>query len=146
MSARSSAIAEMRTRLRLIRKVNGYSTDAGDHVFLGETPQLGPDDPDEAIAIVVGEDEPTVQGPKVILSLPVQVQAHVKVTAADPWMSVENLVADIKKAVETDHDLGRRVNDLQRGPVAPLEREDGSEVVGCGVEYRLVYAEKWGAP
>jgi hypothetical protein len=140
------ALAELRTRLQQITVANGFNTDAGDLVFLGERPALGPDDPAAAVAIVVGPDEPTFQGPKIILVLPVQVEAHVREDVADPWLQVEAVIEDIKTAVELDHDLGGRVNDLRRGSVTPLDREDGSTTVGAGIEYRLVIAEQWGTP
>jgi hypothetical protein len=146
--ARVAAIAELRTRLGHITIANGFNTDAGDLVFLCERPQLGPDDPVAAVALVVGADEPGHQGEHVVLLLPVSIQAHVKVVADDPWMTVEAIVEDIKRAIETDHDLDGALlpRGLERGSTEPLEREDGSSTVGCGVEYRLRFKERWGAP
>jgi hypothetical protein len=148
VSKRALALAELRTRLQGIAIADGYETDAGQLVFLAETPVLGPEDPTSAVAIVVGADEPGFQGEHIVVRLPVQVQALAKADADDPWITVEAIIGDIKKAVETDRDLGGVLlkRGLERGQTVPMERAEGSTYVGAGVEYRLVLAELWGAP
>ncbi len=148
MSVRQAAIAELRTRLETILTASEFATDAGQLVLLGEHPMLGPADPEASIAIIVQEDEPGYQGENVTVVVPVDVQAIVKADAVDPWMTVEAVIGDIKKAVETDHDLGGNLvsRGLERGPTAPLDREEGATFVGTAVTYRLVMIEKWGAP
>ena len=44
-SVRETAIGELRTRLENILVANGYNTDVGQDVLLGEQPVFGPDDP-----------------------------------------------------------------------------------------------------
>ena len=148
MSVRSVAIEKLEGRLEQIRKSNGYATDAGQLIFLGEQPVLGPDDPVAAIAMVVRRDEPGYQGENVDTVLPVEVQAIVKADITRPWATIEAVIGDIKKAVEVDHDLGGTLKPrgLERGATEPMDREAGSEFVGCGVTYRLNFAEQWGAP
>lgn len=148
MSTRETAIDEMRTRLRNILVANGYNTDVGQVVMLGEQPEFGPDDPDAVVALIVGDDVPGYQGEHVVVMLPVEAQAIVKADVDDPWTTVEAVIADIKKAVETDRDLGGSLvrRGLERGTTRPFDRESGSTFVGAGVEYRLQFKELWGAP
>lgn len=148
MSARQAALTELRDRLQRITAGNGFSTDAGQLVILGENPVLGPDDPAQAIVMVVAEDEPSFQGENIVITLPVRVAVVVKADASDPFGTIEAVLADVKTAVETDHDLGGRLikRGLTRGPTTPLPKEDGSEFVGASIEYRLMYAEGWGTP
>lgn len=147
-STRKSALDEILARLAAIRITNGYNTDAGARLFIGEQPVLGPSDPEASIAVVVREDEAGYQGENVVVRLPVAIQAIVKADAADPFSTVEDIIEDIKRAVETDHDLGGRLvrRGLERGSTQPLDRESGSEFIGAEVQYRLIYAEQWGAP
>lgn len=148
MSTRQAALTELKTRLEGILTADGYQTDAGALVFVLEEPVLGDDDPDSAIALVIHPDAPEWQGDKGFVTLAVEVQAHAKGAAADPWGSVEALLADIKTAVEQDHDLAGTLlpKGLERGATTVLKRESGSTTVGAGIEYRLQYAETWGAP
>lgn len=146
LSRRQLALQELQNRVAGISTDAGFQTDAGGQVFIGEAPTLGPDDLDAAIAIVIRPDEPGFQGEQAVIRLPVELQAIAKTT--EPWATVEAVIADIKRAVETDHDLGGTLlaRGLERGITQPLDREDGSEFIGASVGYRLVYKETWGAP
>ncbi len=136
------------SRLSAITLANGFSTDAGKLVLLGEAPTLGEDDPDSAIAIVIGEDEPGHQGENVVYVLPIEVQALVKANVTEPLLAAESVVGDIKRALELDHDIGGLAvrRGFDRGPTRVLPREEGSGTVGVGVGYRILIAEKWGDP
>lgn len=135
-------------RLSAISRAQGeYRTDAGDDVFKGEAPQLGDDDPDQAISLMWGDDEPRVAGPGYLVSAPLMVSAVAKVTLAEPWDVIELVLADIKKAVELDDD--RRLEGLlsgvfTRGATATLAREPGSLVVGLTIRYDMQWKESWG--
>lgn len=148
MSRRQAILAAFIARLSGILIADGYQTDVGQVVFIGERPVLGPDDPDASIDVVVGADEPGYQGENVFVSLPVTVRAVVKATRDSAWATVEAAVSDIKTAIETDHDLGGLLvaRGLERGTVEPRDREPGDVVVGVGIRYTLKYVEKWGAP
>ena len=147
-SVREAALGELRDRLEAILVANGFGTDAGALIFLGESPTLGPDDPTAAIAMEVQEDIPSFQGEHVVVTVPVDIQAIVKADADEPWMTVEAIVTDIKTAVEVDRDLAGTLiaRGLMRGTVRPLDREAGSQYVGAAVQYRLLMKESWGAP
>jgi len=147
LSNRGDALTVLVARLAEITAANGYSSDAGLKLFIGEQPVMGPSDPEASIAVVVRPDEPGYQGENVDIILPVGLQAIVKSTAG-AWVTIENTIADIKRAVETDHDLGGTLKPrgLVRGVTRPLDRESGSEYVGAEVEYRLNYGERWGQP
>lgn len=149
MSTRRRAILEaVKARLEAIRQDDGYATDAGAMVFLCEAPALGPDDPDVAIVILVGEDEPRFQGEHILLRMPMEIQAVAKAGLDEPWLAVEDVLGDIKTAVEaTDRTLGSLVKrQVERGATVTLEREPGSTYVGATITYYAPYAERWGHP
>jgi hypothetical protein len=155
MASRRRLILEaFRDRVSQITIAGGFLTDAGKVVFLGEDPTLGPDDPEEAIALVVEEDEPDIQTPfgpgdgaSVQVNLTIGVQALAKADLDAPLIAIENVIADIKKAVELDdRTLGGLIGGIARRLTRPLDREDGSTVVGASVDYEIVYSEDWGDP
>lgn len=147
-SRRQDIIEAVRDRLTAISQANGYQTDAGAVVLVGEAPSFGPADPPQAIALTVDDDSATYQGEQVVVVLPLVVHAIVKADLAAPYLAAEAIVADIKKAIEVDHDLGGLTvrRGLERGVVKAAVREPGSEYVAARVEYRATYAELWGAP
>lgn len=152
-SVRQAALALLVSRVELISVANGYQTNAGEHVSVGETVTLGPDDPEASIAVLIAPDAPGHQMENVVVELPLEVAAVVREGSAVltefgrySWFTVEAIVADIKRAVEQDRNLGGTVIELKRGPVRPFDREAGSEFVGAGVEYVLKYVERWGQP
>ncbi|KKM81663.1 hypothetical protein LCGC14_1327480 [marine sediment metagenome] len=154
-SRRRLILEEFRTRLQKIQTNNGFLTDAGDTIFLGEHVTLGPDDPDTALAIVVEEDfrKPSSQGmgsgalAAVEITLPVSVHALAKADLDEPLLAQEDVIDDIERAIElADRTLGGLVGELTQGSVTPLEREEGSTVVGAAVAYSVVYSKKWGDP
>lgn len=151
-SVRQQILAELLGRVAEIKVENGYQSDAGQKIFFGEVPQLGPDDPDEALAVLVRDDLPSDQSGYgvdadgvIVTMLPVELQAIVKADLEQPWVTVEAIVSDIKQAIETsDRGLGGLLTlNLFRGRIRALAREPGSTFVGAGVEYRAVFAESW---
>jgi hypothetical protein len=78
-SVRQAVLAAMLARLQAIAAGAGFQTDAGAAVFLGEAPTLGPEDPDTAIAVLVGDDKVTFQSVGVQIRLPMQICALAKV-------------------------------------------------------------------
>jgi hypothetical protein len=153
MSVRQDILAEILSRVATIDVSQGFQTDAGRQVFFGESPQLGPDDPEAAIAVVVRDDFSTDQsgfgegedGISVAL-LPIEIQGVVKADLEQPWVTVEQIISDIKRAVETsDRGLGGLLAvALARGRTRTQHREPGSTIVGASIEYRAIVAESWG--
>lgn len=138
-------------RLTAIRRSSGFRTDAGCEVHVHEVPVFGPTDSRTAlIAVVVQDDEIGWQAEHLVIGLPVEVQAIVKVDNLDrdAWQRAEAVLADIKEAMElTDRRLGGLIKpELRRGPTRVLPREPGTLWMGLGVRYEMTYAEVWGGP
>lgn len=148
-SQRQQVLAVLATRLQAARLDNDFRTDAGSTVFLGETPDLGPDDPKEAIAIVPQEDAPRVAGRGYLIGWPVSIQALSQACLDDAWSRIEMVLADIKQAIELDDDRrldGLLTGAMERGVTRTLPREPGSLTVGVEVMYLLQIKESWGTP
>lgn len=148
-SRRSRIIDAFAERLAAIRSEHGFGTDVGHQVFRGEAPTLGPDDPDDAVVVFAGEDEVANQAENLMLTLPIEIQAVTRADVTQPSVRLEALIADIKRAVETDErTLGGLVAGVTflRGSTRALEREAGSTTVGAAVRYLVPYRERWGQP
>lgn len=131
-----------------IQKVNGFDTDAGLAVYIGTAPELGPTDPDYAIAIVPGDENATEDG-RISNLFAVQVQAIGKAGIAEAWIGVELLLGDLKEAIEDPNDrtLGSIFKGvLKRGPTRTLERPPGSTTIGTTITYSGTYIDEWGNP
>lgn len=140
-------------RLRVQLAIQARLTDAMPtvNVYLGELPQLDGDNlPDRAIAIVIGDTLPTVQQGDLMIEeeLPVEIQGAARADLDEPWWSVEDLIADIKRAVELeDRRLSNLLKyDMKRGGTRTVPRQEGSAFVGAGVMYLCPIQELWGTP
>lgn len=148
-SRRHRALEVIATRLRSIAVANGFRTDAGAAVFLGHDVTLGPGDSSASIAVAVAQDEVIHQGENVGTVIPVEIYAFVKAATTDPLLSLEEVIGDVKRAIEQpDRTLDGTLvtRGLERASVRPYEREEGSEFVGAIVTYRMTLAEGWGNP
>lgn len=149
MSTRQAILSELLGRVGRITIGNGFATDAGQKVFVGETPVLGPDDPETAIALVVGNDTQPDEflGDDILTRLPIEVQAIARADLDQPWLTVEAVIADVKHAIETaDRTLGGLLaRNLLRGTTRTLPREPGATAIGAAVQYAAIYLETWGA-
>lgn len=147
-SFRQQILGAFLTRVQAVQVANGFQTNAGQVVYTGETPELGPDDPNEVIAIVVGDDSVKYQGANLLVRLPVSIQALVKADLDDPLTAIEAVISDIKRAVElADRKLGGLIpQPIERGSTRAVPRRPGSTTVGVAVEYSISYVEAWGAP
>lgn len=154
-SRRQLILAALRTRLEVISTSNGFNTNAGQRVYVGEVPSLGPHDLEQAIVMLPKEDIiGTLQAGKFSITLPVDIVALAKATITDAWVTVEQLLADIKTAVELDdRSLGgllvggnNNPEGLLRGTTEPFERPSGSDWVGVSITYAGHYRESWGRP
>lgn len=159
-SKRQAAIADLVRRLEFITKVKGYNTDAGEHIFIGEAPTFGEDDPPEALAVLVEEDSPQIQGGLIRTRTPIEIWAVVPAGVEDPLLAIEAIITDIKEAVEIEANgsidrflgivddagkpYGTLPRGLERGVIKPLKRQEGSTYVGAAVEYIANFEERWG--
>jgi hypothetical protein len=131
----------------VIQKANGFDSDAGLRVYIGDAPELGPSDPDFAIAIVPGDELATEDG-RISNTFPVEVQAIGKSGAVDAWINLELLLGDLKRAIELeDRTLGSILKGvMKRGPTRTLERPPGHTTIGAGIFYTCPYVDEWGNP
>jgi hypothetical protein len=150
-SRRKLIVVEIVTRLQAIRRAAGFNTDAGLHVHVNEVPVLGPDDPDEAIVVVLDEDFPGHQAEHTFIRLPIDVQAMAKADPVDvesALMTAEDVLEDVKRAIELpDRTLGGLVQrQIERGTTRTMARDPGTPHVGVAVRYTAPYIERWGSP
>lgn len=149
-SKRLQFLRAVKALLSTIRTNADFNTDAGANVFMGETVKLGPSDPTSCLSISVLDDDPQNQHVNVASVMAIEVQAHVKADLNEPILIVEQVIADIKVALEQeDRSLGgivQKGSGLQRGGTRIIERPEGSEFMGAGIVYRGLLVEKWGNP
>lgn len=160
ISKRKAALVDLKERLSFIQVAKGYNTDAGLNIEMGEWPRSGEDDPLAAIAVTVDDDRPQpTTGSRAQAEVPVQVWALVPVGTADPQLAIEDIIVDIKEAVELEaqpdrtralgttedgQPIGTVPKGVSRGTTLALRRREGSGFVGGGVEYVLTFEESYG--
>src|SRR4051812_35872852 len=117
-SIRKRVLAELVSRLSLVTTVNGYQTDAGLLLDVGVLRHLGPDDPDAAIAVLPLDEVTGSQAGRVVSDWPIEViaVANASDNRETPWLLVEDVLADIRRAVELPDIDDRRFNGLIRHP------------------------------
>jgi hypothetical protein len=152
-STRQLILEALTTRLAAIDGRPPFQTEIGNIIFTHEAPELGPDDPGAAVAVIVEPDAVQWQKQNVLVDLPVMIGALVRVHGAawaKAFETAEAGVADIKRAIElADRRLGIDNVDsrgIKRGATSIFERPTGSVTVGLGVEYTISYVEGWGTP
>lgn len=143
-------------RLEGIERNNGYRTDLGLNVLVGELPRFGPDDPKQVLAVLPQEDriEGEWQEGKIPILWPIDIAVLVSPELDKPWVIVEAGLFDVKKAMETgDRTLsgllkGGKNNPggLLRGSTETFKRMAGSEAVGALITYAFPYWEVFGDP
>lgn len=144
-SIRQQILEAFAALLQVIEIDNGYQSNAGRAVYLGEAPTLGePTDPEVALAIVVYD---TVVEPNRMELLPLEVQGVAKADLEAPYLAAETVLADVCQAVEgADLTLGGLIKRMDVGITRALPREDGSTTVGFGQTYLLRRVREWGQP
>lgn len=152
MNEAKTILEYVRDRLELIQVANGYNTDAGLAVLLGESVNLGPDDANSALLIELGDDVPPEHGfgdhsgESLGVGLPVSIHGYVRSDIDAPYLAREALIVDIKKAVELADAWPASVKSVERAGTRRFDREEGTDPVGGSVDYGIVYVETWGAP
>ncbi len=146
--SRRDAITAFKARLATILKANGFHTDAGAVIAVGEAYQLAKDDPDVALAIVVLDEMllPPRGDLKISMHLPIEVIVLVKPDLDDVIGSIEDGIEDVKRAIELgDRQFGGLLdNTIRRGSIRTLPRESGSQTCGAIVPYTLPMSEAYG--
>lgn len=146
--SRREAITEFKNRLQTIRTANGFHTDAGAVIAVGEAYQLGPDDPNVALSMVILDEVilPARGDLKISMHLPIEVIVLVKPDLDDVIGSIEDVIEDVKRAVERgDRQFdGRLDNTLRRGSIRTLPRESGASTCGATIPYTLPLSEAYG--
>lgn len=153
-SRRLRILEALKGRLEAITVGNGFHSDAGARLYFGELPKLGPHDPPAVLAMIPKEDVVGAALNNIPITLPVDIFALLKPDVDEPWVTVEELLADIKTAVELeDRTLGGLLTGgrdnpggLVRGTTEVFPRQSGAEVVGASITYGCPYAEAWGFP
>lgn len=141
-TTRQRALEAIVVLMQTIQVANQFQTDAGHAVFLGETPQLGEDDPTTAIAVVPQETRPGAHRFEV---LAVEIQAVAKAALEQPYLAAETALSDIVQAMEgPDRTIGGLVKWVEIGATRLLPREPGSTTVGVGQIYELTFVRQWG--
>ena len=102
----------------------------------------------------VGEDDVTYNvNEKILIELPIEVSAIVRVEVANGWRLRERVLGDIKRAIETsDRKFANGTTpetylltaEFRRESTKSLRREAGASVMGSSVTYRVTYGEPWG--
>lgn len=149
-SKREQIAEALLTRAQAITRVYGFNTDAGKTLVLGERIQLGENDPDSALQLLVGDDErATWQAGKLFYRIPYRFTALSRAGREDSWRDAERLLQDVKRAIElADTSLDGLLchPGLERSPAKVLEREAGAVDVGIEVTYWAPLQETWGNP
>lgn len=147
-SRRQQILVEMLSRVSAIKRSDGFNTDAGLAFYAGDNPVLGDDDPESAVAVILREEPVISSRENVSVRLQIEVQAIAKADVNQSWLKAEELLADIKKAVElSDRTLGGLTpNRIERNGARTLPRDTGATTVGASVFYATNYIEAWGNP
>jgi hypothetical protein len=148
-SKRKRILDAVVARLAVITVANGFGSNAGDSIKLGDNPQLGPDDRYPCIAVLVEDDTIGNQQARIVIDLSIQIAVIVPIDLADStWPAIEEAVSDVKRAMElVDRSLSGLLRyNLERRPTRIYPRESGSTVAGVTVGYLLPYHETWGEP
>jgi hypothetical protein len=139
---------DLTKRQQILAALEARLATTGYQVYVGEAPELGEDEPDVAIALLVGDDVPTYQGEKLAIRLPLPIAAIAKANLDAVWQTVEGVLGAIKRAVEQeDRTLGGLVKrQIERGATQTLPRQVGSQTVGLVITYEAPFTERWGNP
>lgn len=158
MTKRQAILEVLVARIGEILVSNGYATDAGAYVLVDHVGDLGPDDPAEAIGLIVGDERLLEDlcgygdgaAGELLLELPIQVAALVNYERhhhREAWRVKEALLGDIKRAMDLDRTFGGLLEKpVRRGPARTIPREPGSRTLCVGMPCVCTYLETWGDP
>lgn len=146
-------LAALAGRLAVIRKANGYNTDAGLHVFQGRL-YLDEDDDLPALSIIENLEQPTtaqVDGTLVRETTPYQIQGLIACTPNAPLAEGHQLLADIKRALFV-HPSGPEFERLIAGASIDymgrqvFQRLESARFCEVHVLLEITHGERYGDP
>lgn len=147
VTRRQFYLEAFKARCETILTSGGFNTNAGQAVLLGELPVFGPGDPPVVISITPGDDAVRAQQGKMVATvLPIELYVIAQPDIDAPWVKVEEVVADIIKAIEQDDEQlwGGAKGEIGAPSIRTIPREDGSTTIGVVVSYPVSYARAWG--
>jgi len=141
-------------RLVAISIANGFRTDLGKVIVVGEIPRFGPDDPTQALAVLPREDQIGETLSNIPIIWPIDIGILLSAAVSKPWKTVEAGIHDVKRAMELeDRGLGglltggrNNVEGMLRGTTESYPRVSGTDAVGALITYAFKYVEAWGNP
>jgi hypothetical protein len=153
-SIRKRILAEVVRRLSLITTANGFQTDAGQVLDVGIARRLGPNDPDAAIAVLLLDEVTVYQAGRVASDWPIEIiaVANASDNREAPWLLVEDVLADIRRAMELpdieDRTFARllRSPGMEIGSARTFDRDEASEIVGVSQTYGFPLVRGFGVP
>jgi hypothetical protein len=150
-SIRKRILREVIARVSAITTENGFATDAGRTVLIGVLPKLGEGDPDAVIAVVPQDQATEFTQMHVAGDWPIDIVAVANASGNrdDPWLLVEDVLADVQRAMELDdRTLGGLMNarEFTVGPARTFGRESASEIVAVSQTYGFYVQRAFGSP
>lgn len=149
-TTRARIVDAFATRLRAIQRTGGYQTDAGLTLQIGSL-AFGPDDDNLHMSIVIGDGKPTGsrQLKKKPRELPMQIAVGLRRWRPESWLTIEQAIGDVKRAIESGDDDtwgGLLMQAPEDGDEVALDMPVGTTSMGCAVVYIARYVETRGAP
>lgn len=148
-SKRKQILLALAARLEAITKLNGYNTDAGEHVEHGRH-VVGEGDVLPRLVLVPGDVDPIEKnlGGGEVRRWVLVVSGLIADDPINPLVA-EDLLADIKRALFRSDDvrlggLAIQVESLAGETVT--DAQDGGKVAACTVPLAVRYSEGYGAP
>ena len=146
-SAPEQSLSAIETRLKAIKRADGYNTDAGYNVKQGEL-TIDPVSDDFPVITILSGDEDTehLTGRSYRNEREFNIEGYTNDPDA-PTAAILQLEADIKQAIEqADETLGGIVHYIDyRGSAEPQVAEDSGSVAGVRITYVVIYDRSYGA-
>lgn len=149
------ALCEIERRLRRVRTVDGFETDAGRNVFRARRSITV----DEFGALVLwdgGESAAGESGQPIKIVLSVTVKAHALATQCETGFVLEKMKADVKRAVLSEGNGAlaepgppspeRKIGWIRYTGAQPSPREEGSTSESVELTFEVGYVEGFGNP
>lgn len=131
--------------LEKIRVTSGYYTDLGLNVEISAN-RANPDEA-ERIQIVPGRESAERLHGQVDVFFDMEISATLECDQSEQRIVINQLHADIVKAVETyDSNFYGVVSGVDYQGMDPVFNDQAGKLVGCRVQYRFAYSRERGEP